>query len=89
MIRAGLRLLIDGKGQHAYRSPINMLPCDLGAQPLVSDLARGELTWPALGDCPDTLFMIIGLLQYGLFATLNIGGSLNRIGKVSSDLLSH
>ena len=89
MIRAGLRLLIDGKGQHAHRSPINMLPCDLGAQPLVSDLARGKLTWPALGDRSNPLFMIVGLLKDGLFPALDIGGSLNGIGKVASDLLSH
>ena len=31
--------------------------------------------------------MIVGLLKNGLFPTLDIGGSLNGIGKVSSDLL--
>ena len=33
--------------------------------------------------------MIVGLLKDGLFSTLDIGGSLNGIGEVSSDLLSH
>ena len=60
-----------------------------GVLPVENDLSCGELAWPALGDGSNPFFVIAGLLQYGLFSTLDIGGSLDRVGKISSDLLSH
>ena len=60
-----------------------------GVLPVENDLSCGELAWPALGDRPDPFFVIVGLLQFGLFSTLDIGGISDRVGKISSDLLSY